>query len=207
MVKPGNRMAIYQSLSITIFLLITVAYYTVLGIPPYILASATILATPCIKCIKKLHCNIRIPYIRSVLFNYCGFILPLVVSVVPLFYRTPDPIYVLVLISLSISLASLHTYITKRTVLINVVRYCLTFITMSIALLYDKNILYSLPLASVLGVAIGSDIIPYIITKTRNRKAADICIIIGGYANLDSIVIAFILSATVLIVLLLTFVV
>ncbi len=104
----------------------------------------------------------------------------------------------MLLVSLSITISSLHTYVTSKLVLVNVARYFATLTSLSLAI-FDINIIYLLPFTAVVGLIVGADLLPYFVNTfiNKNRKA----VIIGGFMALDSITLALIFTLTTLILL------
>ncbi len=96
---------------------------------------------------------------------------------------------------LSIVIASIHTFISTRYILVNVARYCLTHTIISYAIFWRcKWLPYVLPLSSIIGIVLGSDLIPFIFLSISKKNYYRIAIEIGGARETDAIVISSLVS-------------
>lgn len=178
---------------------LTVAFivYSILSkVPLYILTLFLVVTTPSLIS-PRLVCK-SIPFTKYILFNYCGALLPLLSAILILVHRNiayPD---IMLLVSLSIAISSLHTHVTSKLILVNVARYFATLTSLFLAI-FDISTSYLLPFASVVGLVVGADLLPYFVNTiiNKNRKS----IIVGGFMALDSITLAFLFTLTTLILL------
>jgi len=128
-------------------------------------------------------------------FNICGFLVPLFTSLVNISGTYVDLLGFSVLLLLSIAIASFHTFISTKYILVNVVRYCLTHIIISYTIFWSCEWLpYVLPFSSIIGIALGSDIIPFIFLSISKKNRHRIAIEIGGAKETDAIVISSLVS-------------
>lgn len=155
----------------------------------------------CIYNPRKICRSIRLPFVNNILFNYCGFLLPLFSSLVLIFSYNVYVKHLVLLSSLAVVIAVMHTYVANKMILINVVRYSVLLTFLSILILSMRSaiedVYYLLPFSSVVGIALGCDIIPYIFMYRRLKNEHKV-LIVGGYVVLDSINISLILVLIIL---------
>ncbi len=152
---------------------------------------------PCIANPKKVCRSIRLPLINGIAINCCGFLLPLYSTLVLMICKTVEIQHLILLLSLAIAIAVVHTYATEKMILVNVVRYTLSFVLLSIAITYSEDIYYILPFSTIMGIVLGSDILPSIFMY-RSLESESKVLVIGGYMALDSIPISLIISLSIL---------
>lgn len=196
----GSGIQRYQRLVLMCLTVLFIVYGMILNMPLYAIITLAALIVIGIINPYKVCRPIPIPLSRRIFVNYCGFMLPLKISMMPIFFNGVgiEIPYLILLISSSMMLASLHTYITKNMILVNVVRYCISLIALSIIMTITDTLPYLLPFVTVTGLFLGSDFLPYIIF-TKIRRNNEKVVVIGGFAALDSIVLALILVLTVVI--------
>ncbi len=138
-----------------------------------------------IRCIKVLPTS----------FNICGFLIPLLTSLINMTRIHIDLPGFIVLILLSISIASLHTFISTKYVLVNIIRYSLTYTIISYAIFWRCAWFpYVFPFSNIIGVVLGSDIIPFVFLSIIKRDKPHITIDVGGAREVDAIVISSLVS-------------
>jgi len=141
-------------------------------------------------------CNsIKCTKIFPISFNICGFLVPLFTSLINIFGTYVDLLGFSVLLLLSVVIASFHTFISTKYILVNVVRYCLTHIIISYTIFWSCEWFpYVLPFSSIIGIVLGSDIIPFIFLSISKKNSLRIAIEIGGGRETDAIVISSLVS-------------
>lgn len=197
MIQLKPSMWIYQRVILICFITVFVAYSMVFNIPLYTITIFLIFIVPSVINPQYVCRSIFIPFSKRILVNYCGFVLPFIASVIIMIYSNINLKHLILLTSMSTAFASLHTYVTKRMILVNILRYCLSFVSLSIAIL--SNVHHILPFASVMGIFIGSDLIPFLILNKLNRNNTK-AMIVGGFMALDSIALSFVLVTSILMV-------
>lgn len=139
--------------------------------------------------------SIRCIKVLPISFNICGFLIPLLASLINMSEMCIDLLGFGILLLLSIAIASFHTFISTRYVLVNIVRYCLTYTIISYAIFWRCEWFpYVLPFSNIIGIVLGSDIIPFIFLSTRRKNEHHMVIDIGGAKEADAIVISSLIS-------------
>ncbi|MEM1526254.1 MAG: hypothetical protein QW775_00430 [Ignisphaera sp.] len=196
MIKIKKDTWFHQRISLMYLTTAFIAYAVLSKAPLYVIFLFLAATVPSI--ISPRHICRSVSFTKYIFFNYCGALLPLLSSTLVLTYRGIAYPEIMLLVSLSITISSLHTYVTSKLVLVNVARYFATLTSLSLAI-FDINIIYLLPFTAVVGLIVGADLLPYFVNTfiNKNRKA----VIIGGFMALDSITLALIFTLTTLILL------
>lgn len=185
---------LYQRLALTGLAAIFTIYSLLIGVPLHVIA----MVLPCVVlgiASPRRFC-IAIPITKYVYVNYCGALLPLLISIVVLVQSALPWYYALLITSLSIALSALHTYVSKNYVLVNVPRYLVAVTSTTLALL-EPNITYTLlPFVIVIGIIIGSDLFSYLAIRVTHKSRKSL--VIGGLMALDSISLSLLFSLTIL---------
>ena len=132
---------------------------------------------------------VKVPYLKLA-FDLKGFVMPCAFSILiitPLFLNLRISLFIpfAVLISLATALSSLNTVITRNYLAINVLSYTISFFLLSYVIYGNEYFYpYMLPLATVLGVVFGSDILHYMYMC---RCLSNTILIIGGASEHDAI--------------------
>lgn len=124
---------------------------------------------------------------RRVALDLRGAVAPLATSTLMSLwsFQSVDYPTLFFLISLAIALSTLNTMITDKFFAINIVRYVIPYFILTSILCGDSKFYpHVLPLATQLGIIIGSDILHgiYFINKTKSKM-----LIIGGAGEYDAI--------------------
>lgn len=196
MIKIKKDTWFHQRISL-MYLTAAFTVYTILSKAPlYVIALFLAAAVPSV--ISPRHICRSLPFTRYIFFNYCGALLPLLSATLILTYMGVVYPEIMLLISLSIAISSLHTHVTNKLVLVNVARYFATFTSLSLVI-FDINITYLLPFAAVVGLIVGADLLSYLVNVVINKDRKTV--IIGGFMALDSITLSLIFTLTTLILL------
>lgn len=187
----------YQRILMLCLSVLFATYCILLGIPCHIIALFLLLTIPCVFSPRKVCYSIPVPLLNGLRVNYCGFLLPLKAAIVILAYGSVNALNVLLLTSISILFASIHTHIAKEMVLVNVARYLISFTAMSFAILHLSELLYALPFAVVIGLATGSDLMSYILINAKDKRFKG-SMVVGGFMALDAIALSFLFTLVVL---------
>jgi len=198
MTKISTRYWFYQRIALAYLGAISLAYAVLLELPLHVFVIFLAMVIPGIISPKNACKAISLPYVKRILFNYCGSVVPFFVALTILLSGNTPWHHTLVMSVTSIAIISLHTYITSKTVLVNVIRYFITFTSLAMAFLNINEVLYVLPFAAVIGIILGSDIIPFTISLANGKIASHKRIIVGGLMALDSISLVLMLSITIL---------
>ncbi|MEM4848074.1 MAG: hypothetical protein QXM55_00365 [Ignisphaera sp.] len=186
----------YQRISLMYLTTVFTIYAILSKAPLYVITLFLAVTIPSLIS-PRLVCK-SIPFTKYVYFNYCGALLPLLTAILILVPRRivyPD---IMLLVSLSIAISSLHTHITSKLVLVNVARYFASLTSLFLAI-FDVNASYLLPFASVVGLVVGADLLPYLVNTIINKSRKSI--IVGGFMALDSIALVLLFTLTTLILL------
>jgi len=124
---------------------------------------------------------------KGIVFDFKGALIPLSTSVVIALsvFHNLDYMFMAFLISLAMALSSLNTVITKNLFAVNVLGYVLIYFMLS-SILCGNLIFYPyiLPLATQLGIIIGSDLLHgiYFLDQLKSKV-----LIVGGAGEYDAI--------------------
>ncbi|MEM4441953.1 MAG: hypothetical protein QXN02_03455 [Ignisphaera sp.] len=196
-----NKLNLWFIQRIMMILLLTVytAYCLLLNCLNILTITFLAIMVPCIANPRKVCRSIRLPLINGIAINYCGFLLPLYSTLILMICRAIQIQYLILLLSLAIAIAVVHTYTTEKMILVNVIRYSLSFVFLSMVITHSEDIYYILPFSTIMGIALGSDILPAIFMY-RSLESEGKVLVIGGYMALDSIPISLIISLSILLV-------
>ena len=193
---------LYNRISALCFAVMFVIYALMLGIPLHTLIPVLILVLASVIVPGKVCRSIPLIPLKGLFIDLCGFVAPITAAVTILVCGSLNVPELMLMVSISTALAILHTYITKKTVLVNIARYVTTFLALSLAILDVERLLFITPFAVVIGIALGSDLMTYIISYGSNKNG-NRGLIIGGYKFLDSIAISFTQTVAALTIILL----
>ncbi|MCS7111935.1 MAG: DUF1614 domain-containing protein [Ignisphaera sp.] len=129
----------------------------------------------------------------TIAIDLCGCLLPLAVSLFIALNSRIDLGLLAILLTLSITIASINTVLSSRSIVVNVLRHSISLFLLSLTLFRSYGCyFYILPLVSAIGIILGSDILPYVFMRPMLRNLKKI-LIIGGAKTLDAINISTIL--------------
>lgn len=138
----------------------------------------------------------RVVYLQNVntiAIDFCGCLLPFIASLIIALSSSIDIKLFTILLSLSTMIASINTVLSSRSIIVNIFRYSISLFLISVVLFQSNNYyFYALPLITIMGIIIGSDILPYIFIHPGLRKLRK-TLVIGGAKALDAINISTIL--------------
>ncbi|MCX8168090.1 MAG: DUF1614 domain-containing protein [Ignisphaera sp.] len=136
---------------------------------------------------------IYLRYLDTIAIDLCGCLLPLAVSLFIALNSRIDLGLLAILLTLSITIASINTVLSSRSIVVNVLRHSISLFLLSLTLFRSYGCyFYILPLVSAIGIILGSDILPYVFMRPMLRNLKKI-LIIGGAKTLDAINISTIL--------------
>ncbi len=139
--------------------------------------------------------SLRIPLGKSLAIDLCGALVPIFLaftSALSIPHTTAA-----VLIPLSISIAMITSLSTMSRVLLNVVRFTLALICLTVPVIPPRVALAWLPLATAIGIALGSDIFPYVLVLKNQRSKRGV-FVIGGAGPCDAIAISYVMSVGII---------
>ncbi len=134
---------------------------------------------------------LRVPMGKSLAIDLCGALVPILLALTSAL--SVPHILAAILIPLSISIAMITSLSTMSKVLLNVVRFILILTCLSIPVIPQQVALAWLPLATVMGIALGSDLLPYILIL-RGQHHKHSVFVIGGAGLCDAIAISYVMS-------------
>ena len=133
---------------------------------------------------------------HSLAIDVCGALMPTVLALIPVLAApSPTPTQIICLLTLSTSIAIITSLSSAGKMLVNVVRFVLTFTCLSAPLVDPLTMLVWIPLISVLGIIMGADVIPYLlILRQYGIEDKRGVFVIGGAGLHDAIMLSYLMS-------------
>ncbi len=139
--------------------------------------------------------SLRIPLGKSLAIDLCGALVPIFLAFTSAL--SIPRVSATLLIPLSISIAMITSLNTMSGVFLNVVRFTLALICLSVPVVPPRVALAWLPLATVIGIMLGSDIFPYVLIL-KNQHGRQNVFVVGGAGLCDAIAVSYVVSVSII---------